>query len=110
MAGTSIKVLELESFNVAIISGSFQPINPTPTAYPSGFIRIINTSTTGVIISYDGITDHDYVPAGTIAPGVPFQQMAQPKDELALLAAGSTIYLRSNNSGTGVVYLAVYYL
>lgn len=53
----------LRSLGFASIGASFLPIG-TPLAHPTRILKIINVSNADMIISFDGINNNDYVPAG----------------------------------------------
>ena len=52
-------------FNTATLTGSYQALNGTGFSSEIKVLKIYNGGTTGVDVSYDGITDHDYFPAGS---------------------------------------------
>lgn len=71
---SSFQAITRAVFNTATLGGTYAPLNTT-----AGFsddikiLKIINMGTQGVDISYDGVTDNDFVPP--FAPGtnvVPF--------------------------------------
>jgi len=62
---SSFTVIPMASFNPATLNGTFQPLNGTGFAEDIKILKIFNPSTTtGVDISYDGVTTHDYWPPG----------------------------------------------
>lgn len=74
------------------------------------FIRFINVSDTNVFVSYDGITDADYIPADSTVE-LNFQENALIKPgSVALLKKGTKIYLQGTAGPKGgTVYLAGYF-
>lgn len=52
-------------FNTASLTADYQALNSTGFANDIKILKIYNSGTTGIDISYDGINDHDYFPAGT---------------------------------------------
>ncbi len=72
------------------------------------FIRIVNNSNQPVFISYDGITDNEYVPSGTQF-NFPIQSVSVPVNNLALMAKDTNINFRGTN-GTGTITVSGYYL
>ncbi len=71
-------------------------------------IRINNASNSPITISYDGTTDQDYLAAGA-ALYLNFQSNAQPNGYVALLAAGTKIYVKGT-AGVGFISISGYYL
>ena len=56
--------IELVNFDASTLNASFQQINGTPTSDPCVAFKFYNSSANLVILSYDGVTDHDFVPPG----------------------------------------------
>lgn len=52
------------SFDLATLTGSFQPLNGAGTSDNIKQLVIFNGAAVGVDISYDGVTKHDFWPAG----------------------------------------------
>jgi len=56
----------LVNFDASTLTGTFQAINGTGTTDPCISFKFYNSSTSLVIFSYDGVTEHDFVlPGGT---------------------------------------------
>ncbi len=51
-------------FNTASLTGSYQALNGTGFSEEIKMLKIYNSGTLGIDISYDGVTDHDYFPPG----------------------------------------------
>jgi hypothetical protein len=102
-----ISAIPLISFNVAGLAG-YQSIN-APNGIPEACFSIVfsNNSNTNVIISYDGVTDHDIVLANSVI-GFPIQTNAQPPNWRALLAKGTQFYVRGI-AGVGTFFVSGYY-
>lgn len=70
-------------------------------------VRIVNNTNKGLDISFDGVTNHDFVCAGdTYELNLLDGQL--PNAYALRVRQGTTIYI-SAASGTGDVYLAAYY-
>lgn len=54
----------LREIGFASISGTFAAVGAI-LAYPVRILKITNTTNEDVIISFDGVNDRDYIPAGT---------------------------------------------
>lgn len=52
------------SFDLGNLTGSFAAMNPGGFAEDIKILKIYNGSQTGVDISFDGVTKHDFWPAG----------------------------------------------
>lgn len=62
---SSFECIPAVSFDLSGLSGTFQALNGTGFADDIKILKIFNPSTTtGVDISYDGVTKHDYWPPG----------------------------------------------
>lgn len=62
----------------------------------------------GITISYDGVNDHEFVPANS-SFDFPSQANAQPGANIALLPKNTIVYIKGA-PGTGSVYLSGYYV
>lgn len=107
MAQNKAKPIILTEFDSANLVAGFLPINPLGLPEACFLIRIINNSDTDVIVSYDGLNDHEFVPGGTQAT-LNFQTNAVPNNKECLLAKGTVIYVRGT-AGQGDIYLSGYY-
>jgi len=76
-----------------ILDTGYLPINTTPLEYPCFLIRIINASTENIWLSYDGTTNHDYLPAGHTAT-IDFQTNALPSAFVAQKQKGTVVYVK----------------
>ncbi len=66
MAGDEVdfvSAIPMATFDPASLTGSYQALNTTGTSDNVKILKMFNgSSTVGVVISFDGITDHDYWP------------------------------------------------
>jgi len=96
----------LRSIDSATFTGSNQALG-TPLANPSYICKLVNNSTSLVIISIDGINDVD------VAPSNSFWLYDEGKVGLnggyPALPQGTQIYVRGS-AGTGLVYLVSQYI
>ncbi len=74
---------------------------------PCVFIRVINNSDQDITISYDGATDHDFVPSDSVFE-FSVQALKGATNYAAVLPQGTTIYLKGSVA-TGAAYLSGYY-
>lgn len=102
-----IFAIPMLTVNSNTFNNSFQIINPgLPNACT--LLRIMNKSNQDIIVSYDGVTAHDYVQAGTTLP-ITAQLNAQPNNFVCSFAKGMPIYIKGAAAGVGLIYLAGYY-
>lgn len=80
-------------FDATTITAAYQAINTIPLQHPCFLLRIINTSSEDIWISYDGISDHDYIPYGH-AITIDYQMNALPNAYVAQVAEGITVYVK----------------
>lgn len=108
MAQSNVKPLILKTFNSASLTSSYAAVNPLGLDGAVFNLFIINDGSTPVTISYDGVTDHDYLP--DIATRIiDFQNNAQPMSMLALLKKGTVIYVKGT-AGTGTIAISGFYV
>jgi hypothetical protein len=60
----SFQAIPAATFDLTTLTGNFQPLNGTGFADNIKILKIYNGSNVGVDISYDGVTKHDFWPAG----------------------------------------------
>lgn len=61
---SSFQCITRAVFNTASMTGSYQALNGTGFSDDIKILKIYNAGTQGIDISYNGVTDHDYFPAG----------------------------------------------
>lgn len=62
---SSFECIAAVSFDLSTLTGSFQSLNGSGFADDIKMLKVYNgNTTTGVDISYDGVTKHDYWPPG----------------------------------------------
>ena len=108
MAQNTVKALELSTLNATALTTSYQAINGTGFLYPVFYMRIVNDSNQDITISYDGTTDHEYVPSGDTF-NFPSQSNAQPNSGVSLWSARTVVYVKAGAAGTGTIALSGYY-
>lgn len=108
MAQNSVKAVPLSGFNSAAVLNNFQPINPGGFPESPFFVRINNASNSGIIISFDGVTDHDVVLANDFLD-IPTQTNAQPGAWVALFPKYTVVFVRGV-AGVGTIFLSAYYV
>ena len=61
---SSFQCILAANFDLATLTGSFQPLNGTGFSDDIKMLKIYNGNGVGVDISYDGVNKHDFWPAG----------------------------------------------
>ncbi len=105
----SIRADAVVIFNSSGLSTSYQALNAGGLTGPTVLLRLYNGSSKDLIISYDGVVDHDFVKSGDTLI-LNFQNNAAPNSNVAMLRKGTIVYIKGNSSGTGLISLAAYYL
>ena len=108
MKTDKVKACVLKSLDTSTLTGIYLPVNPLGLDGACFSLRIINNSNKDLTISYDGVTDHDFLPAGDYMH-YDFQLNWMPGNMLALMAKGTKIYVKAT-AGTGYVYVTGYYV
>lgn len=103
-----IKANLLYSKDSATLTGSFAKFNSVGFEGPVAILRIVNDSNKPVIISYDGVYNNDYIMSETTLL-LNFQSNAGPNNYVALLSNNSYVWIKGT-AGTGLIYMAAYYL
>lgn len=103
-----IKAIPLTTFNAAGLLVTYLPINPNGLDEPCIILRISNNSNIAVTISYDGITDHDYLLSNDLLQ-IEAQTNSLPKPKVCVFAKGTVIYVKSTGAGLGNISLSGYF-
>ena len=95
----------LQSIDSATFTGSYQALGSS-LANASRIIKITNNSTKDVTVSWDGINDHEFVPAGSF---ILLDASANREvSDICEVSQGTQILVKGS-AGTGLVYLSSYY-
>jgi len=108
MAQNSVKPLLLSSMLSSAVTGMYAPLNGIGFAHPPFFFTITNASNQPILISYNGIDDHDFLAANT-SFDFPTQSNSQPNAQVALFPKNTIVYIKGV-AGTGSIYLSGYYV
>lgn len=100
-----IKAIPLISVNANTFDGAYHLAGTLPQ--PCSIIRFNNKTNRDITISFDGVTDNEYLMTGESLT-IPAQLNAQPTNYRALFAKGNTIYIKGV-VGAGFVYISGYY-
>ena len=111
-AGNSVKVLaRVGTASGFMMAGAYTQIGFAVNASFANacfLIRIINATNQDISISYDGVTDHDYLIAGQTLQ-ITSQTNSPHNVDCALFPIGTKVYAKGL-AGAGTIYLTGYYL
>lgn len=108
----AVNAIELASFASSGMSASYQVIDASGIEKACYVLRIVNNSSQGITVSFDGATDHAFLGANTTSiytQDFPAQNNAQPGSWVALWSRGTKVYVKGT-AGTGTIYLSGLYV
>lgn len=108
MAQNSVKPFILSSILSSGVTAFYAPLNGTGFIQAPFFIRIINASSMAITVSYDGVNNHEFIPANSVFE-LPSQTNSQPGAHIALFPKHTIVYVKGT-AGTGNIYLSGYYV
>lgn len=108
MAQNSVKPLKLTSMVSAAVAGIYNPIDNKGFAAAPFFIRINNASNQAITVSYNGIDDHEFIPANSIFE-LASQTNSQPGAQVALFPKHTIVFIKGI-AGLGTIYLSGYFV
>ena len=99
----------LTNFDASTLTGTYQAINGSGTEEPAKAFKFYNSSTSLVIISFDGINDHDFVPPGSafVFDGQANNTGSGGKTGRFFLSKGQIVYAKTS-SNTDRLIMSVY--
>lgn len=106
MPSQLVAVDGLRSLSSGSVSGTYNTIG-TPFTHLMRLLKIINNSNKDVTISFDGINDNDFIPAG----GFSLYDLTTNKsdqDILFIFRIGTQVYAKGT-AGTGDIYVVAIY-
>lgn len=106
MAGAQLLPETLRSIDSATFTGSFQAVGAV-LAHPASLVKFVNNSNVTVIISWDGVNDHDVIPANSFAL-YDIEANHSTYNELCV-RQGTQFWMRAV-AGIGLVYITVLYI
>lgn len=108
MAINRIFPIPLRSRSAALLTNAFQPINAGGFILPVFFLRINNATDRAIFLSFDGVTEHEFLAIGQILE-VNGQTNSQPNSYMCLFAQKQVVWvLAPAGAGTGAVYVSGY--
>jgi hypothetical protein len=107
MSANVILPIELTTFNSANLTANYQAINPNGLDASCIILRINNSGSSAVTISFDGVTNHEYLAAGQSVI-IESQANSLPSSKVCCFRKGMVVYLKGT-AGTGTLSLSGYY-
>lgn len=106
MTANYVLPIPLQTFNTANLLAGYQLMNPGGLTHPCYMIKFYNASGVAIYISWDGVTDHEYLPPESWFP-IYAQSNAQKRDA-ALFKTGTMFWVKGT-AGAGILTLSGYY-
>lgn len=95
----------LRSIDSATFTGSYQAVG-TKLSNPTRIVKFTNNSTKDVTLSWDGSTDHEYLPAGSFL----LLDVSSDRETANIFEIGAnTQFYVKGSAGTGSFYISTYY-
>jgi hypothetical protein len=95
----------LRLINSATLAGSYLPVG-TPFVHPIRLMKMTNNSNVDVTVSWDGVTDHEILVAGSF---LLIDVSSNKEAALAFdISQNTQLYVRGA-SGAGNIYVSAYY-
>lgn len=108
MSKNYIVPIEMQSIDASTVAaGAFTAIKASGVEGACSFIRITNASNTDIIISFNGVDDHEYIPSNK-SISTYFQVSKSPASFESKMSKKTVIYARGA-AGVGYVYVSGYY-
>ena len=109
MSGTGLKVRlspnTIQSIDSSTFTGSYQKLG-TPSVYPIRIIKFTNNSNQLVTLSWNGVNDHEVLPAGSF---LLLDVSANNELSYILEIPAQMQFWVKGSAGTGLFYLSSYY-
>lgn len=94
----------LRTIDSATLTGTYQPIG-IPLSFACCLIKFVNNSTTLITISWDGVTDHDIIPANSFAL---YDICSDAGSTRGLYIAQGTQFFAKAAAGSGLLYITAF--
>ena len=95
----------IRSIDSATYTGSYQKLG-TPLSYACCLAKFVNNGTTAMTISWNGVDDHDFVPANSFAL---YDVGSDAGAQRGLYISQGTQFWVKGTAGTGLVYLTAFH-
>lgn len=102
-----IKAIPLTTLSAAGLGASYQAINPDGLDQSCIILRINNDSNVAITISFDGVTDHEYLGSQETLH-IDAQTNSLPQPEVCVFAKGTKVYVKGT-AGMGTLAVSAYY-
>lgn len=109
-AGNSLKAMPMITIDTSTLNDvTYTEVTSGGLPEALGILRIVNDNTRKILLSYDGVTDHDILVGFNVYSMTP-QLTATPANYVAAFPKGTKIYLKLTSlPGVANVYIIGYY-
>lgn len=102
-----VKAFPMVVYNSAALAAGYTSMNPAGLPGACFWLQLLNDSSVDMTVSFDGITDHLFLPHGYEFPMFPMTG-ALPNNRVLLFPAHMQIYAKGV-AGVGNVYITGFY-
>ncbi len=92
-------------FDTSSLTTGYQTMDADGLANEVQIFKMINDSTVAVDVSFDGLVDHEYIPAGG---AFILDLTANAEGDLSAFSLATQIFLKGSGAGVGNVYAIGY--
>lgn len=96
----------IKSIDSATFTGSYQAVG-TPLVNASRIFKIVNNSTKDITVSFDGTSDHDFIPTKSFVL-YDFTSNKSSDTPLTAFPKGTQVYVKAA-AGGGLVYVISFF-
>ena len=107
MAQNTVKAIPLTTILSAALPAAYPAVPQVTLPNAIFFLRIVNETNHHIHISFDGVTDHEYVLKETVFE-INTQTNSLPNNKVSLFAARDTIFIKGTGGGTSVTISGYY--
>lgn len=110
-AGNTIKAMPMITVDTSTLNdATYTDVTSGGLPFAVPFIRFTNSNTRDILLSFDGVTEHDVVWGGAANYSIQIQQLSTPANYVAALPKGQRIFLKlTSMPGVGNLYIVGYY-
>lgn len=107
MAQNTVKAIPLTTILSAALPAAYPAVPQVTLPNAIFFLRIVNNTNQHIHISFDGVTDHEYVIKDQVFE-INTQTNSLPNNKVGLFATRETIFIKGAGGGTGVTISGYY--
>ena len=107
MPQNTVKAIPLTTILAAAVPAAYSAAPQLTLPNAVFFLRIVNQTNNPITISFDGVTDHEYVLSGQVFE-INTQTNSLPNNKVGLFSARDTIFIKGAGGGTAVTISGYY--